>query len=179
MSLSANPLLIRDAMTAIHKTLRTEVFALSSLLAKSTDDAVTVLEAIQDMRRQIMSQAEQEAQLLEAALRDYDPVLANQREDNHLKFAAKLDHLCARARLLVSIYGIKRRHMQEEMYLDWNLFVSEYLLHLDLKEREMLPALVMSLAPMNNLASSMYIGNSALLAANTATSKPLCASKSD
>lgn len=101
MTLSAHPMLIGDAIAAIHKTLRAEVFALSEQLAKAPTDAVALLQTMQQVRYQILTQESQTGPLIESALRHYDPALANQLEDNCLKLEAQLDHLCAQARLEV------------------------------------------------------------------------------
>lgn len=174
MTFSTNPLLIRSAITAIHKTLRADIFALSATLATTDEDTVKILDAMRDIRHQILSQSQQEERLLEAPLRSYDPVLANQLEDNHLKLATQLDNLCAQARLLIPLPHNKRQQAQHNLYLDWNHFVSEYLQHLEVKERDMIPALMLSLSPEASLASATFIQMPNLLQAHASPATGEC-----
>ncbi|MDO3383622.1 hemerythrin domain-containing protein [Gilvimarinus algae] len=157
MTFNTNPLFMGNAIAAIHKTLRAELFAVSALLSHPAAGIDEIISKLAEIRQLLNTHSHQEDSALESLLRDYDPAMANRMEDDHLKFGAQLQQLCAQASTAQALPEHRHCELIERLYLDWNRFVGEYLLHLDLEERVLLPALMRQLSPVESLACTLLM----------------------
>ena len=158
MNITADPSLVSTAIAVIHKYIRTEIFALSDRLACADHSAAGELQkAFGEMAVLLRGHSANEDTAFETLLRDYDPLLANTLEDDHLRLDAHLTRILASADALSGLPAEQEAQALYQLHLDWNQFVGEYLLHLDDEERRLFPAIKQYLPPISVLADTINL----------------------
>lgn len=137
-------LVVHDLYRDIHKGIRTELFALTTSagnadfgdatacadVAAHTAGAVALLE----------SHAEHEDGVIGPALEIHLPELAERIEADHVAFDARTRSLVELAEAVGSAGGDRRR-VGHLLYLELASFTGDYLVHQDVEERVVMPAL--------------------------------------
>ncbi|HEY7885259.1 MAG TPA: hypothetical protein VIC08_09955 [Cellvibrionaceae bacterium] len=152
---SCNPL-TEGALPVMHKVLRCELFKTSDALAQAECDNIDPLQQqLQTVAALLRSHGRDEDLEFEALLREYDPMLANILEDDHLKLEADLVRLLSAVQALSNIAAANRQAPLQQLYMDWNLFVGHYLLHMDDEERRLLVVIKEHMPPLSRVRQSI------------------------
>lgn len=134
-----------DLYRDIHKAIRTELFAVTTeagRLDPSQGIARAALAShVRDVVGFLVSHAEHEDGAIQPVLEARLPDLAERVEVDHLTLEARMDDLVAMAEdaaaLDASNPGVRTHHL----YLALASFTSDYLVHQDVEERVVMPAL--------------------------------------
>lgn len=118
------------------QAIRVELFALAQQLGQaSTASAARLSATFIWLQERLIRHLRPSARHLEDALRDYDPIRANQVEDGALRLEALLQRLTPRFSELSNLEDATLSRERYSLYLDWNLLLAEYLVYLDLQAR--------------------------------------------
>jgi len=133
-----------DLYRDIHKGIRSELFAAVEA-AGSTDPADSCARlALADQVRSLVtfleSHAEHEDAAILPALEEHLPALAEDVVDDHAAFETRTRELVELADAAAES-GADQRRLTHLLHLDLAAFASQYLLHQDMEERELMPAL--------------------------------------
>lgn len=133
-----------DLYRDIHKGIRSELFAVVER-AGSVDpherDAVGVLvDHVAATHTLLENHAHHEDAVIQPVLERELPELAERIEHDHLALDRTIARIADMASSIDPSATAARRHLQL-LYLDLGRFVSEYLTHIDIEERVLMPAL--------------------------------------
>lgn len=133
-----------DLYRDIHKGIRAELFALTeragNLDPASTGDRADLAAHVHRVAALLVSHAEHEDGHIQPALELHLPALAEQVEDDHHRIDARIAELVAQADDAATGEGDGREHAHR-LYVDLAAFTASYLVHQDLEERLVMPAL--------------------------------------
>jgi hypothetical protein len=134
-----------DLYRDIHKGIRTELFAVTADTGRiDPGDQLDRLSVAQHVTRTIellVDHAAHEDAAIDPVLQVELPDLAEQITSDHVRLEAWMDRLDAMARDTVETPGSDPRHAIHQLYLELAAFTSSYLVHQDLEERVVMPAL--------------------------------------
>lgn len=129
-------------LTILHKFIRRQMFETAQLLSRAAPQEMPrVRQALDEITELLHGHAEHEDARFVPLLQQTDPALAARMETEHRTLHAELDAVRARAAGPLPDSGEAGAAAMRRLYLDWNRFVGNYLAHLDLEERDMVPAL--------------------------------------
>ena len=133
-----------DLYRDIHKGIRSELFAVveraGSIDPHDADDVRALADHVIATHRLLEAHAHHEDAVIQPVLERELPVLADRVEEDHVA----LDRTIARiADMAVSVDApsVAARRNVHLLYLDVARFASEYLTHIDIEERVLMPAL--------------------------------------
>lgn len=132
-----------DLYRDIHKGIRTELFALTGEAGRidpSDTCAVVALDAqVRSVVDFLVAHAEHEDGVIQPALEDRAPELADAIARDHASLEGRMDAL--RSLAAAAVDATDRRAAVHELYVELAAFTGAYLLHQDLEERVVGPAL--------------------------------------
>jgi hypothetical protein len=145
MSTIEIPTVTFDLYRDIHKGIRAELFAVTSA-AGHTDPGDAVARAalaghVNDVHGLLEEHAEHEDAAIQPLLEAHLPALAEQVAVDHLAFDRRGASLVDLAAGAAEAPATDQRRLLHQLYVDLASFVSSYLAHQDLEEREIMPAL--------------------------------------
>ena len=142
------------ALTVIHKFIRREMFDFAERLFRAgPEDVPAVRNALDKLVELLKTHAAQEDARLAPLLRDADAALAQRLERDHRRLDDQLETLRANAQSL----DAKSPACDDallQLHLDWNLYLSAYLAHLDEEERTLFARLHDRLPPVGAIVES-------------------------
>lgn len=139
------PTVTLDLYKDIHKGIRAELFAVTTA-AGQTDPADRAARAalaahVRDVHQLLEEHAEHEDAAIQPLLEVHLPAIAEQVAVDHLAFEQRSASLVDLAATVAAGAAGAERRLLHRLYLDLGAFVSSYLAHQDLEERELMPAL--------------------------------------
>lgn len=145
MSTIEIPTVTFDLYRDIHKGIRAELFAVTTT-AGQTDAADPVAVAalaqhVHDVHGLLEEHAEHEDAAIQPLIEVHFPTLAEQVAVDHLAFERRTSSLVDLAASVGEAAAADQRRLVHRLYVDLAAFVSSYLAHQDLEEREIMPAL--------------------------------------
>ena len=139
------PTVTLDLYKDIHKGIRAELFAVTTSVGQTDpSDAVARLAVaahVRDVYQLLEEHAEHEDGAIQPLLEVHLPQLAEQVAVDHASFDRRGASLVDLAGAAAEATGGEERRLLHLLYLDLGSFVSSYLAHQDLEERELMPAL--------------------------------------
>jgi hypothetical protein len=143
-----------NAITVIHKFIRREMFDFAERLFRAGPEHVSDIRAELERIVQLLQvHAAQEDARLEPLLREVDATFADRLKRDHRRLEDQLESLRHAAKTL----DASSRECRDALllfHLDWNRFLSAYLIHLDDEERTLIPALGDRTPPLSAIAES-------------------------
>lgn len=134
-----------DLYRDIHKGIRAELFAITTAAGNadpaSRHDRVALAAHVGDVAALLSSHAHHEDTAIDPALGAHLPVLAERITADHELLEASFDRVVDLASSAVDARDHDRRRLTQLLHLDLSAFTSEYLAHLVLEERVVMPAL--------------------------------------
>lgn len=134
-----------DLYRDIHKGIRAELFAITttagSLDPADRADRVALLDHITSMAGVLASHAHHEDAFIDPALERHAPDLAERINADHIRIERTFDDVVALATDVVNAPVIDQHRLVHMLYLDLAAFTGEYLVHQELEERLVMPAL--------------------------------------
>jgi len=135
---------VEDLYRDIHKGIRSELFAITeragNLDPADRGDRADLSAHVQCVVHLLVTHAEHEDSHVQPALERHLPDLATQVEGDHHRLEARIQLLAERAADLVDVAG-DARWQGHQLYVELASFTSTYLVHQDLEERIIMPAL--------------------------------------
>lgn len=133
-----------DLYRDIHKGIRAELFSVTGQ-AGSIDPSIrheraALRDHVASVVDLLVTHAEHEDTHAQAAIEQHLPDLASRIEADHEVLEARLGDLLGRASETVDTAGDPRWHVHR-LYMELASFTSAYLIHQDLEERHVMPAL--------------------------------------
>lgn len=142
------------AITVIHKYIRRELFDLSEQLFRAGPPQVeTIQKALEKIAALLHTHAMQEDARLEPALRRHDATLADRMVRDHRRLDDLLQGLVHASKRLDPADSECNEALLQ-LHLDWNRFVSAYLMHLDDEERNLFAPIVDQMPPLVAIVES-------------------------
>lgn len=143
-----------NAITVIHKYLRREMFDFAERLFRAgPEHAAEIRGELERIARLLSEHAQDENTRLAPLLREQEPALAEHLMADHRQLADRLEGLL-RAANRIEAASPNARSALLRLHLDWNRFLSAYLLHLDDQERTLFARLGDRLPPLSAIADS-------------------------
>jgi len=134
-----------DLYRDIHKGIRTELFAVSADAGRLDPSDPTGRRAlaaqVHGVIDLLVSHADHEDAHVQPAIERHLPDLAEVISGDHLRLEGRMDRLGEIADTLVHAAGHERRPLTHHLYLELSTFTGTYLLHQDVEERVVMPAL--------------------------------------
>ncbi len=134
-----------DLYKDIHKGIRSELFALTESAGRTDpgDDLarVALADHVRSVHALLEDHAEHEDAVLQPAIEELLPEVAERIAVDHLAFERRGEWLVELASSAVDAPAADRRRLVHNLYLDTAAFVSTYLDHQDVEERVVMPAL--------------------------------------
>ncbi|MGD9792085.1 MAG: hemerythrin domain-containing protein [Acidimicrobiia bacterium] len=131
-----------DLYRDIHKAIRSELFAVATEIARvDPSDAIAVNALHTHVQRMIsflVDHAEHEDGVIQPVLVEQLPALADRVADEHETLERRMAGLLDLSTACVATGN--RRFALHQLYLEWSAFIAGYLLHIDLEERVIGPA---------------------------------------
>jgi len=142
------------AITVIHKFIRAELFGFSQVLAQAEPTHLPMLnQTLAALMGLLHGHAAQEDQAFGPLLQQAGAALAEQMQAEHQGLDAQLGQIAEQlAQLEPEATGAFAGLQQ--LYLDWNRFVSAYLQHLDIEERQLFVAIAEQMPALSLVAQS-------------------------
>jgi hypothetical protein len=134
-----------DLYKDIHKGIRSELFALVESAGR-TDPAdrgakVALSDHVRSAVELLESHAHHEDAVIQPSLEIHLPAIAEQIATDHASFDRRTEALVDLAASSAECNGADRRRLNHQLYLDVAAFAGVYLVHQDLEERVLMPAL--------------------------------------
>ena len=140
-----------DLYRDIHKGIRAELFAVTLDVGRADPtDAVgraALAAHVGDVMTLLVEHAEHEDHAIGPALEQHLPELAEHIESDHLALDARIAGLRIQALDAVDVGPGQERRTLHRLYLDLASFTGDYLVHQDLEERAVMPALEAAIGP--------------------------------
>ena len=134
-----------DLYKDIHKGIRSELFALTESAGRTdaSDDVAraALADHVRSVHALLESHAEHEDAVLQPAIEELLPEVAERIAVDHLAFEQRGALLVELASEAVAAPAVDRRRIVHHLYLDTAAFVSTYLEHQDVEERVVMPTL--------------------------------------
>ncbi|MCU1371948.1 MAG: hypothetical protein JWO77_3142 [Ilumatobacteraceae bacterium] len=147
----AIPTVTLDLYRDIHKGIRTQLFDLVELAGRTdpSDCAArrTLADAVTTAMTFLESHAHHEDTAIDPVLHVHLPALAERIVRDHALFDGRAAYLVDFAEHLVEDVAGHERALLHQLYLDLAGFTSIYLVHQDVEEREIMPALEAAVGP--------------------------------
>jgi iron-sulfur cluster repair protein YtfE (RIC family) len=142
------------AITVIHKYIRRELFDLSEQLFRAGPPQVEAIQkALEKIAALLHTHAIQEDARLEPVLRRFDATLADRMARDHRRLDDLLEG-CVHASKRLDPSDAKCNAALFQLHLDWNRFVSAYLMHLDDEERNLFVPIADQMPPLAAIVES-------------------------
>jgi len=142
------------SLTVIHKYIRREMFDFAERLFRAgPEDVPAVLVAFDKLAGLLDEHASKEEAKLASPLREIDPALAGRLERDHRRLDDRLSDLRRSVRALDPRSSSCAEALLR-LHLDWNLYLSMYLAHLDDEERSLFTRVAEHLPPVEAIAES-------------------------
>lgn len=145
MTIIITPTVTLDLYRDIHKGIRSELFAVTEeagRLDPSSEEArVALASHVGDVAWLLVSHADHEDAVIQPALEEHLPTLAERIADDHTTLERRIDDLRAWAD------GASSRADMHAAYVELASFTSAYLAHQEVEERSVMPALEAAVGP--------------------------------
>lgn len=146
-STASSPSTIRpvafDLYRDIHKAIRSELFGVATEIARVDPSDAIAIDAVHAQIRRMISfladHAEHEDGVIQPVLTEQLPALADRVADEHETLERRMAGLLDLSAACAG--SANRRFALHQLYLEWTAFTAGYLLHIDLEERVIGPAL--------------------------------------
>lgn len=143
-----------NAITVIHKFIRREMFDFAERLFRAGPHQLGEIGLELERIGQLLeTHAAQEEKRLEPLLREIDPTLADRLTRDHRRLDDQFETIKESVRQLDGSSPTCAAGLLQ-LHLDWNRFLSAYLLHLDDEERTLFAVLGDRLPPLAAIADS-------------------------
>lgn len=143
-----------NAITVIHKFIRREMFDFAERLFRAGPEQVgDIREELERIGQLLETHAVQENTRLEPLLRQIDAALADRLIEDHGRLERELERLQHSAQQIDPSSSACNADLLQ-LHLDWNRYLSAYLLHLDEEERTLFAALRDRIPPVAAIAES-------------------------
>jgi hypothetical protein len=134
-----------DLYSDIHKGIRAELFAVTGAAGSTDPDDAVGWAAVADHARSLGQVLEMHAHhedtVIEPVLAVHLPVHGAKIVDDHRVLDGRFASIVELAMSSLEVEGPERRRRSRLVYLDLAAFTSQYLVHQDLEERVVMPAL--------------------------------------
>jgi hypothetical protein len=134
-----------DLYRDIHKGIRAELFAITatagSLDPADRGDRVALVEHLTAVAAVLASHAHHEDAVIDPVLAEHLPELSEQIRADHVRIERWFDEIVDRASELVIAPVTDQRRQAHVLHLELAGFTGEYLVHQDVEERVVMPAL--------------------------------------
>jgi uncharacterized protein YciW len=140
-----------DLYRDIHKGIRAELFAVTQAAGNgdpaSDGDRAALAAHVDDVAATLASHAHHEDAAVDAPLQEHLPALADRIERDHVHLESRFDRIVEIAHVMADPGDREARRLLQLLHLDLSAFTSEYLAHLVLEERVVMPALEAAVGP--------------------------------
>ncbi len=134
-----------DLYRDIHKGIRAELFSVTEAAGSadpgSRPDRAAVADHVSAVAAVLESHAHHEDAAVDPALEAHLPALAERINADHARLETRFGHVVDLAASTVDAADVDRRRLVQLLHLELSGFTSEYLAHLVLEERVVMPAL--------------------------------------
>jgi hypothetical protein len=134
-----------DLYRDIHKGIRAELFSITEAAGNadpsSAPDRMALADHVDAVAAVLASHAHHEDLAIDPVLDVHLPALAERISSDHERLEASFDRVVDLASSAVGAHSAQQRRLIQLLHLDLSSFTSEYLAHLVLEERVVMPAL--------------------------------------